>query len=569
MKPQKTSSLSRKLFSGFLFSILLPMILVSCLVSDLFISRQNRFVMAQTVNNVTLISAYLNKYLEDIDNLTKAPYYHSYFQSRSSFEDLSPYEQNQIGKEIGQLLQLTTYSREDFQDLVVMSDEKVLYFNSADWYYYLPTVTPLSSRRWYREALSREGRIAIVPGDGERETEPFFQTQNFYISRKLNNLFHPDQVNVIMVQLKTDAFESLFSSLTSQAPIKILFTNEDGSLIYSNGPVDASVVSSLSQKRISSQRKQWDHYSQSLEHYPLKVHVLLDTSYISQQIAAFMSASLVCYLTGLFLAYLLFRKNNQWIKAPTYHIKSVLKELEQGELTARCETLPVSEFQEIASSINTMAHQLEEKIRNEYELNLAQKNLQFRALQSQIQPHFIINTIYSFISLNQIGEQELLDRSFYSFAYMLRYVLSKEQDTTLGKELAFLEDYCSLCLLRFGNRMTYEILCPQELKELRIPRLLLQPLVENAVIHGIEPSEIPCTLSITVSRHETVIYLIVEDNGVGFDTNQPASPDTIGLQNVDTRIRLWNPEVKFHLHRIQHDTIQILTIPADPWEQEA
>lgn len=96
------------------------------------------------------------------------------------------------------------------------------------------------------------------------------------------------------------------------------------------------------------------------------------------------------------------------------------------------------------------------KNQNEYELSIAQKNLQLQALQSQIQPHFIINTIYSFITLNQIGEQETLNDAFYSFAHLLRYVLSKDNSTTIGKELDFLEDYCSLCLLRFGNRLSYK-----------------------------------------------------------------------------------------------------------------
>ena len=89
------------------------------------------------------------------------------------------------------------------------------------------------------------------------------------------------------------------------------------------------------------------------------------------------------------------------------------------------------EFNEIGASINTMAHQLQEKIKNEYELSIAQKNLQLQALQSQIQPHFIINTIYSFITLNQIGEQETLNDAFYSFAHLLRYVLSKDNSLSL------------------------------------------------------------------------------------------------------------------------------------------
>lgn len=563
MQKFRTASLSRKLFTSFIISFLLPMVLVSCLVSYLFASRQYREINRQAADNLKLISAYITKYISDIDNITKAPYYHNYFQSKSSIEDLSPYEQNQISAEIGQLLQLTTYSRDDFKDLVVMSNERVLYFNSTDWYQYLPTVNPLTSRQWYTAAMKQEGRVAIVPTDERDPDAGTIDTGSFYISRKLNNIFFPEQTNIIMVNLKTDALESLFSSLTSAVPLMILFTNDSGELIYSNTPVDRQLVDSLGNQTLSFNHNTWTNYSQKLDNYPLTAHVLLSDSYIHEQVTTFMTAILLCYAAAVCVAYLLFRRNNQWIKAPTYHIKSVLKELEEGNLDSRCQALPVREFNEIGSSINAMAHQLQEKIKNEYELLIAQKNLQFQALQSQIQPHFIINTIYSFITLNQIGEQETLNDAFYAFARLLRYVLSRDSATTVGKELDFLNDYCSLFVLRFGDRLSYEIRCPDELRHLELPKLLLQPLVENAVIHGIEPSETPCKLDISLERHGDTLYLIIVDDGVGFTKEQLNSPGSIGIKNVENRIHLWNPDVKLMIYRVGRSTLQILVIPPE------
>lgn len=561
MKHTHITSLSRKLFSSFIISFLIPMALVNCIVSYLFSARQYREINQQAENNLKLISAYMSKYINDIDNITKAPYYHSYFQSKSSFDSLSPYDQNQVSKEIGQLLQLTTYSRGDFEDLLVLTDEHVLYFNSIDWYQYLPTVNPLNTREWYRKAIALEGRISIVPSDDPASCDGFIHTDSFYISRKLNNIFQPEQTNIIMVNLKTDALETLFSSLTSRVPLMIVFTNEDEKLIYSDTDVNQDLVDSLASPRLTFNHKSWNHYSQPLNSYPLTVHVLLSSSYITEQIATFMMTSLLCYILGVCIAYILFRKNNQWIKNPTYHIKSILRELEGGNLTARCQPISIREFNEIGSSVNTMAFQLQEKIKNEYELTLSQKNLQFQALQSQIQPHFIINTIYSFITLNQIGEQELLNNSFYSFARLLRYVLNKDNNTTIGKELDFLNDYCSLCLLRFGNRLSYDISCPESLRGLSLPKLLMQPLVENAVIHGIEPSEVPCCLDISITEHAGTIYIIIEDNGVGFTQEQLNSPDSIGIRNVEKRISIWNPQVRLHIYRIGGSTIQIIVIP--------
>ena len=208
-----------------------------------------------------------------------------------------------------------------------------------------------------------------------------------------------------------------------------------------------------------------------------------------------------------------------------------------------------------------MAHQLQEKIKNEYELTLNQQKLQFQALQSQIQPHFIINTIYSFITLNQIGESELLNDYFYSFASLLRYVLRHENDTTIGKELEFLQNYCSLHHLRFGNRFNYKIECPEHLKSFPLPKLLLQPLVENAVVHGIEPSIAPCTLEILVKELQDKIYIIIEDTGVGFTKEKLNAPTSIGIKNVETRIGLWNSNVQLFIERVNDVSVQVLVIP--------
>ena len=166
-----------------------------------------------------------------------------------------------------------------------------------------------------------------------------------------------------------------------------------------------------------------------------------------------------------------------------------------------------------------------------------------------------------FITLNQIGEQEALNDAFYSFAHLLRYVLSRSRETTLGAELDFLNDYCSLCLLRFGNRLSYEINCSEEFKSLSMPKLLLQPLVENAVIHGIEPSEVPCKLFVEAERHGNSLYILIEDDGVGFKEEELNSPESIGIKNVENRISLWGPDIRLYIYRIDGRTIQVLIVP--------
>jgi len=560
MSKHKMPSLSYKLYKTFMISFIVPVLLICFFISGIFGAYQINTIQTQTVQNTQLISAYLNKYIQDIDNIMRAPFSHSYMQSKMDLDTLSNVERNRLSTEIGSTLMMTAYSRDDFGDLLFISNQDVIYFNAENYYQYLPTTSPLAERSWYLAALEKDGKIAFTPNHDDACENDIIETDSFYISRQLKNLRVPEQENVILINMKTTGLNELFAKLNQSHPTLILFTNEQGELIYSNMPVKNRLLDKLDADMFHFEHDTWVHNSEMMEKYALSVHVLYSANYIVEQIGTYLLIILGCYALCIVISCLLFF-NNKWIRKPVLHILSTLKELETGDLDARCNELEIQEFNSIGASINSMAHQLQEKIKNEYELKLIQQNLQFQALQSQIQPHFIINTIYSFITLNQIGENDLLNDYFYSFAHLLRYVLRHENNTTIGKELDFLQNYCSLHHLRFGNRLSYQISCPEHLRSFVLPKLLLQPLVENAVVHGIEPSIDPCTLNIQVEEHHNSIYIIIEDTGVGFTREELNAPTSIGIKNVETRIELWNKDVRLFIERIDGLSVQIIAIP--------
>ena len=228
-----------------------------------------------------------------------------------------------------------------------------------------------------------------------------------------------------------------------------------------------------------------------------------------------------------------------------------------------------------------MIDELNAYIKREYIMTIQYKNVQLYALQSQIQPHFLINTLNCFIALNQMGEKEQLNSGFYSLAHLMQYVLSKERFTTVEKELRFLEDYLKLNQFRFISRLFYSIECPEEYRNITIPRLLLQPLVENAIIHGIEPCEHPCHCRLEVRREGDWLCLTVEDNGIGIDPEEiekrsaqaaqraldpsvakPEGKSSVGLYYVKERMKMWSENSTFSIHCQDVTRVEIRI----PWE---
>lgn len=195
---------------------------------------------------------------------------------------------------------------------------------------------------------------------------------------------------------------------------------------------------------------------------------------------------------------------------------------------------------------------------------------EYQALQSQVQPHFIYNILNGFVGLNRIQAREELEKAILDLKEMLRYTQDSRSSTTLAEEFAFVRSYCELQKLRFDDRLSYSLDLDKEAEGFPIPRLLLQPLVENAVIHGLEPAEgLQGTLSLRAFRslegHERKVTISVIDNGVGFALDTLEEREHIGIGNVRKRLLYAYPQARFNVHSKPGEGTEVrITINENP-----
>ncbi len=170
----------------------------------------------------------------------------------------------------------------------------------------------------------------------------------------------------------------------------------------------------------------------------------------------------------------------------------------------------------------------------ELEKSLAQAKLQ--ALQMQLNPHFLFNSLHSISSLMH-QDVEAADRMIVRLSDLLRAALdnSDTQEVTLGKELEFLKRYFEIEQIRFGKRLTVQMDIAPDTLVAQVPNLILQPLVENAIRHGIEPHAKPGRIELRAKREDDVLTLEVCDNGAGMPTNQSVM-ENVGLSNTRARL---------------------------------
>ena len=588
------NTISSRLLICFLVSTLIPTILITALMCLRYDQSYRRTALDQIEVSRSLIGDYLNSYFTELEVITMAPYYHSYFSSREALNADSPDyipRINNYQTEMRNLINLTSHSHSDISDLIVWSEGHFLYQRLFNERFYFQE--DIKEQPWFIHAMEGNGITVFTPSaelqNISSDSDVLLNTSSFYVTRKIRNLRLPDQLSLVIINLNSRTFDAHLQDLNLLYDSFVVLTNEHDELIYTSRPLTHKVLDEiLNNEEFRFDGSRWNSICSSVEDFSLQLHVVYSLDDVARHTVAMSFSAILFYLGGLLIAFALFRSYNKWIGQSTGTLLTTFAELEDGNLETQVPPVDVEEFNQIGESVNAMITQLNEKIKNEYLMTIQQKSIQLYALQSQIQPHFLINTIYCFIALNQIGEKEKLNSGFFSLAHLLRYVLSKEKFTTIGKEQRFLADYLKLQQLRFGQRLTYEMECPDEYKDLVIPRLLLQPLVENAIIHGIEPCEHPCTCRIRVERQADLLHIYIEDNGVGFDPDEIArksalaaekafqhdphpeespalksSKTSIGLYYVKERLRMWSEQATLDI-RCDHITCAEIQIP---WEE--
>jgi len=355
---------------------------------------------------------------------------------------------------------------------------------------------------------------------------------------------HP--LAVIMADADTLVLKRIASEiqLNVSSIIAVFGTNKE--LLYSSQPVSTHVIEAIARKEpiIQDTKEAYTPVIKITELAQWKVVILLSRGEIEAQLRWLYVAGALFAIGGLAVTLLIFSILSRWIMTPFQHMIKAMRNVQEGDLHTRFIIEGEDEIAHLGNAFNTMIIRLNEMIDREYVATLNQRNAEYRALQSQIQPHFLYNTLNGFIGLNRLGERKALEKAIIALSGLLRYVLSNEEWVTIKDEFLFLQRYCDLQALRFQEKMTFVLHYEDVLADFKIPKVLLQPLVENAVIHGMEPADHPCQLCISATMvkagedERSVLRILIEDDGLGFAMSPRDSGRNVGLANVHERLKM-------------------------------
>ena len=361
--------------------------------------------------------------------------------------------------------------------------------------------------------------VAIVLQDS---TEVFVSTRDNRSGYKVSaDAFKPDPnsfavpvsdpvsdqaLGVIYVSVSSDVFYKAIDNTRGNIPIAVSITSPFETDMFHQGE--------------KSDREEW---LQDETAHGYQVQVAVPRGYVLS--GSISSSVFILTLSLLFIVilYVTLKKTFSKYQTQVVDLVETIHDIAQGEQGKRIDlTKKDQELLLIAETTNDMLDRLERNIHDIYQLELSQKDAHMRALQAQINPHFMYNTL-EFLRMYAVMEnQNELADIIYEFSSLLRNNISDERETTLKQEVEFCRKYSYLCMVRYPKSIAYGFKIDPGLEEMRIPKFTLQPLVENYFAHGVDHRRTDNVISIKALKKEGYVEILVTDNGRGMPAEKLA-----------------------------------------------
>ena len=446
---------------------------------------------------------------------------------------------------------------------------------------------PLLEEAWYTGALEAEDGVVVTPPHLQN-----FIKRNYIWVVSLSRLLHalPDAApnGILLIDITIDEIKDICLRNSTDTHYYYI-VDPAGALIFH--PKDQLIHSGLFDEPIPQVLQGGNttfgiHVDgreriYTVRQEPLSGWKIVAVTDIRNLYALFLPAlgSLSAWIAlGIILLFTLSRLISTRVLEPIRYLRESIKQVEEGRFDI---SVPVSDYDEIgalAQDFNIMVKTIGNLLALNAEEHRKLRESDFKALQSQINPHFLYNTLDSIIWMTAKGRKDDVITMVSSLAKLLRRSLAAGDGLiTLEEEYDHARQYCIIQKIRYRDQLICTFELPEECRQLPVPRLILQPLIENALYHGIENWNKGGRIGITAEKIGHTLTITVSDNGVGADISRLREiligktagkiQTSIGLKNISDRLGiLFGEESKVDFRSRQDGLDVILTIQSGPKE---
>lgn len=398
----------------------------------------------------------------------------------------------------------------------------------------------------YKKAYPNKGYQLIWP-DGKNYGMEGTITAISYVPDMRNG----EPIGMLILDFPEDVFRKVYKEYVTEQE-NIFIMNEEGSVIssFETNTIGGNYKGTRLYEEIMGYK---EGYFYDTEDKKMVIFVknpkgktfIIDTIPYVKLIEPYKSVSHSLPLVFAMVSLICIVVSHQISKSIAKPVQNLAKEIHTYYAENENSILELKNEDEISylnKEYHSMIQRLEKMIEQIYTEQELKRKYEMEALKGQIQPHFLYNTLTSIWYLNLTDQKNEVDKALAALINILAvYFKDKSSWESIEQEMDFLKNYCFIQQVRYGNNFEAVIEYEEEISDMLLPKMLLQPIVENAIFHGVSGYEEGGLIEIMAKKKDDKLEIIVRDNGVGMERGKEqtkAESHGVGIENVWERMRL-------------------------------
>ena len=542
------------LFSTLIISALLLISFISLNYTEK-IARNNS--VDYTTKIIKQINNDIDSYIVSMDNISTLVAKNSAVQSYLFDDDSSVnYEIN--NKRILELFETVRETREDICNIAIIDkNDKYIINDGKDK---LSEFVSLEDNGWYKNAVLRNGDTFVSSSHVQNVIKDNYKWV-ITLCRTLINPYTNEHEGVFFIDLNYNAISDLCEKNSLGKKGYVFIIDENGNIIYH--PKQQLIYSGLMSEKIEKIMSSEENYFvtdvkgdscvYTFSKSPKTGWTVVGVAYMDELIKNDKEMKAVYGIITsviLGLAMLISIVISKEITKPLQVLRDSMKEVEKGNFeNVNIEVFNKNEIWSLSNSFNIMIAEIKKLMEQNIQEQKQKRKSELKALQSQINPHFLYNTLDSIIWMAEGNKTKEVVVMTSSLAKLLRQSISNEEEiTTIEKEIDYVKSYLTIEKMRYKDKLEFKIDVQKSIYYVDIIKLVLQPIVENAIYHGIKYKEGKGMILIEGYDYDNDVEILVKDNGIGMNKDQLDSifdskkkndkSNGVGVNNVQMRLQL-------------------------------
>lgn len=570
MKKKQKSSLKNRALSQTAVLIIVTMCIMVTVFYMVFHSRAFNERGKYEEENLVNMEAYLNSYLEEVDSIAKNVNYNYYLQDylETVIKEEDDYVDSGIGKNMrsyemsSQAFSDTLLSRADISSIMIFGKKKMLLNRSM--YTYQKVALDYSKLDWYAKAVAKP-QDAIITGPNRHS---FFDTDDEVISlsREVQSYENGTFRGVILINLNMNKITEICNSFQEKQENFICIINDKGELVYEkqNGRERFAFDEKENRQELNTALGKTKESCFRLNYRGEKYLVtrtdmkttgwtlvsMVPYKSVMAETMAISGVMILAVAITLIVTLLLLNRILTGVVKPLKKLEKYMVQVNPDNMDQRMEILTDDEIGHLSMKFNQMMDRIRNLKEQVIEEQEDKRKYELQALQAQINPHFLYNTLDSIIWMAETNDSNIVAMT-EALAKLFRISLNKgNEEISLERELEHVKNYLIIQSMRYADKFTYEISAEPGVERCRTIKLILQPIVENCIYHGIKKKRGTGKITIRAYRREQNLIIEVSDDGCGMPEeicrkilsdeieSENISGSGIGVKNVNERIQL-------------------------------